>query len=140
MSASYEKLIEEFYKADKSKLERALESDAKEILNDAVMRNLLHEYIVRLDKDTNFEANSMRAIRYFELLSSIHNLEDFQKNLEDLNNFCSNESDLKIDDESSLHRFIHAQKHRTYRKVDESHEYRRFKEYLRRKYRTRRVR
>lgn len=135
MSASYERLIEEFYTADKSKLESALESDAKEIISDKNTRNLLKEFIIRLDKDSNFEPNSMRAVRYFELLSAIHSLEDFRRELEEIKCFCSNESDLKkVIDDSSLNRFLEVQKLRIFRKVDDSHEYRRFKEYLRRKY------
>lgn len=141
MSASYEKLLEEFYKSDKSKLETALESDAKEILNDTNMRSLLQEFILRIDKNSNFEPNSMKAIRYFELLVTIHNFEDFQRDMEELSNFVSRESDLTdIVDDSSLHSFLQAQKLRAYRKVDDSLEYRRFKEYLKRKYQSRRRR
>lgn len=142
MTASYEKLIEELYKSDKSKIETALESDAKEILNDLKMRSLLSEFIRRLDKDSNFEPNSMTAIRYFELLIRIQSLDDFNRELDDIKCFYSRHNELKkVDDDSSLHRFVHKQKSKIYRKVDDSSEYKRFKEYLKTKYQSsRRVR
>jgi hypothetical protein len=140
MSASYERLLEEFYTSDRSKLEQVLQSDAKEILNDNCMKKLLKEFIVRLDKDSNFEPNSMKAIRYFELLSTIQNLEDFNREREEIKCFCSRQSDLAVVDESSLNRFSEVQKMKVYRKVDESEEYRRFKDYLRVKYQSRRRR
>lgn len=141
MSASYERLIEEFYATDKSKLESALESDAKEILVDKNTRKLLQEFIVRLDKDSNIEPNSMRATRYLEVLLKVHNLEDFEREQEELKCLCPRESDLRrVVDESSLNRFLEVQKMRVYRRVDDSHEYRKFKEYLKVKYQSRRVR
>jgi hypothetical protein len=141
MSASYERLLEEFYTSDRSKLEQVLQSDAKEILNDNCMKKLLKEFIVRLDKDSNFEPNSMKAIRYFELLSTIQSLEDFNREREEIKCFCSRQSDLdRVVDESSLNRFSEVQKMKVYRKVDEAYEYRRFKDYLRVKYQSRRRR
>lgn len=139
MTASYEKLIEELYKSDKSKLETALESDAKEILNDERMRSLLKEFILRLDKDSNFEPSSMTSIRYFELLKTIDNLQDFHRELEEVKSFGSRDHHLrKVVDESTLHRFVHRQKVKCYRNVDDSDEYNRFKEYLKNKYQSRR--
>lgn len=141
MTASYEKLIEELYKSDKSKLESALESDVKEILNDTNMRNLLREFIARLDKDSNFEPNSMRAIRYFEVLLRVQSLEDFSREQEEIKCFCSREVEVnRVTDESSLTKFLQVQKKRIYRKVDDSHEHRQFKEYLKHKYQSRTVR
>ena len=140
MSASYEKLIEEFYKADKSKLERALESDADQTLNDDGMRHLLKEYIRRLHKDSNLPIPAMRTIKYFELLSSVNNIEDFRRELEQLNNFSSKVRDLSLDDESSCSSFVKEQKKQTCLKIDGSDEYKKFKEHLRRKYRRRRHR
>lgn len=141
MTASYEKLIEELYKSDKSKLESALESDVKEILNDTSMRNLLREFIARLDKDSHFEPNSMRAIRYFEVLLRVSSLEDFNREREEIKCFCSREVEVnRVTDESSLTRFLQVQKRRIYHKVDDSHEHRQFKEYLKHKYQSRTVR
>lgn len=139
MTASYERLIEEIYTSDRPKLESAIESDAREILNDANMRKLLREFIVRLDRDSNIEPNSMKAIKYFELLASVKNIEDFNQEQEQLKCFCSKESDLKkAVDESSLNRFLRIQKMKCFRKVDDSFEYRKFKEYLKKKYQSRR--
>lgn len=102
---------------------------------------MLKEFIVRIDKDSNFEPNSMRAIRFFELLTTINKLEDFERDREELKCFCSRESDLiKVVDESSLNHFVEVQKLKIYRKVDESYEYREFKEHLKIKYKTRRTR
>lgn len=141
MSASYERLLEEFYTSDRSKLEQILQSDAKEILNDNSMKKLLREFIARLDKDSNFEPNSMKAIRYFELLSTIQNPEDFNRELDEIKCFCSRQGDLiAVVDDSSLNRFLEVQKMKVYRKVDEAHEYRRFKDYLKVKYQSRRRR
>lgn len=134
MSKSYEKLIEELYATDKLRLESTLESDAKEILNDTKMRDLLQGYITRLDKNSHIEPNSLIAIRYFEALLRIHNLEDFKQEQYDLEDFCTNRYLLKVVDDSSLHEFLEAQKLKIYRKVDESYEYRNFKDYLRKKY------
>lgn len=139
MTASYEKLIEELYKTDKTKLETALESDAKEILNDERMRSLLKEFILRLDKDSNFEPSSMNSIRYFELLATIDSLQDFHREVEEVKNFGPRDQHLiKVVDDSSLHRFLHRQKVKCYRRVDDSDEYSRFKEYLKNKYQSRR--
>lgn len=139
MTASYEKLIEELYKTDKTKLETALESDAKEILNDERMRSLLKEFIMRLDKDSNFEPSSMTSIRYFELLTTIESLQDFHRELEEVKCFGTRDQHLiKVVDDSSLHRFLHRQKVKCYRRVDDSDEYGRFKEYLKIKYQSRR--
>jgi hypothetical protein len=142
MSASYERLLEEFYTSDRSKLEQILQSDAKEILNDSSMKKLLKEFILRIDKDSNFEPNSMKAIRYFELLSTIENLEDFNRERDEIKCFCSRrQGDLSaVVDESSLRRFVEVQKMKVYRKVDESSEYRGFKDYLKVKYQSRRRR
>ena len=143
MSASYERLLEEFYTSDRSKLEQVLQSDAKEILNDSSMKKLLKEFIVRIDKDSNFERNSMKAIRYFELLSTIENVEDFNREREEIKCFCSRrQGDLitAVVDESSLKRFVEVQKLKVYRKVDESSEYSDFKDYLKVKYQSRRRR
>lgn len=143
MSASYERLLEEFYTSDRSKLEQVLQSDAKEILNDSSMKKLLKEFIVRIDKDSNFERNSMKAIRYFELLSTIENVEDFNREREEIKCFCSRrQGDLitAVVDESSLRRFVEVQKLKVYRKVDESSEYSDFKDYLKVKYQSRRRR
>lgn len=141
MSASYERLIEELYTTDKSKLESALESDVKEILSDKNTRKLLKEFIIRLDKDSNIEPNSMKSIRYYEVLLRINNIEEFNQEQEELQCFCHNQSDLnKVVDDSSLNKFAEEQKLKIHRKVDESHEYRRFKEYLKTKYQTRRSR
>lgn len=105
------------------------------------MRNLLKEFIIRIDKDSNWEPNSMIACRYFELLSTIHSLEDFNSTTDQFNSFGLSESDLKeVTDDSSLHRFLRTQKVKCYRRVDDSIEYLRFKEYLKRKYQTRRRR
>lgn len=139
MSASYERLIEELYTSDRAKLESAIESDAREILNDSNMRNLLREFVTRLDRDSNIEPNSMKAVRYFELLASVHNVEEFNREEEQLKCFCSKESDLKkVVDDSSLNRFLRIQKMKCYRKVDDSYEFRKFKEYLKTKYQSRR--
>lgn len=141
MTVSYEKLIEELYKSDKSKLEATLESDAKEILNDSSMRKLLSDFIVRLDKDSNIVPNSLRAIQYYELLASVKSLEDFARDKEELKRFCSKESDLlKVVDDSSLNRFLRLQKMKNYRKVDESYEYEKFKDYLKKKYQSKNFR
>lgn len=141
MTASYEKLIEELYKSDKSKLEATIESDAKEILNDSSMRKLLADFIARLDRTSNIIPNSLKAIQYYELLASVKSLEDFNREKDELKRFCSKESDLlKVVDESSLNRFLRLQKMKTYRKVDESYEYEKFKEYLKKKYQTKNFR
>jgi hypothetical protein len=141
LSASYETLIEALYTSDKPKLEAALESDAKEVLNDAKMRDLLKNYILRIDKDSNFEPQSMKAVRYFELLETIRTLEEYNQALESLKCFCTKESDLcKVVDESSLRRFIQVQKRKIFRKIDESHEYSEFKADLKFKYQKRRRR
>lgn len=139
MSASYERLIEELYTSDRAKLESTLESDAKEILNDSNMRKLLREFVVRLDRDSNIEPNSLKAVRYFELLASVHNMDEFNRDQEQLKHFCSKESDLtKVVDDSSLNRFLRIQKMKCCRKVDESYELRKFKDYLKTKYQSRR--
>lgn len=141
MTASYEKLIEELYKSDKSKLEATLESDAKEILNDPAMRKLLKDFIVRLDRESNIVPNSLKAINYYELLASVKNLEDFTREQEELKRYCAKESDLgKVVDDSSLNRFLRLQKMKNVRKVDESYEYEKFKEYLKKKYQSKNFR
>ena len=143
MSASYERLLEEFYTSDRSKLEQVLQSDAKEILNDSSMKKLLKEFIIRIDKDSNFERTSMKAIRYFELLSTIENVEDFNREREEIKCFCSRrQGDLitTVVDESSLRRFVEEQKDKAYKTVDGSSEYSDFKNYLKVKYQSRRRR
>ncbi|CRL00770.1 CLUMA_CG014025, isoform A [Clunio marinus] len=139
MTASYEKLIEEMYTSERAKLESTLESDAKEILNDKKTRNLLKEFIVRLDRHSNFEPNSLRMIILFELIAPILTMDDFYQNQDELMWYCTNESDLiKVNDETSLKAYLESQKFTIYKRVDESYEYRKFKEYLRMKYEKRR--
>ena len=125
MSASYESLLEEFYTSDRSKLEQVLQSDAIVILNDSSMKELLKKFIERIDKDSNFERKSMEAIRYFELLSTIENVEDFNREREKIQEFYSGQNDLitAVVDESSLQRFVEVQKDKAYKTVDESSEY-----------------
>ena len=100
------------------------------------MKNLLKEFILRIDRDSNFERNSMKAIRFFDLLSTIKNVEDFNREREKIQELYSGQNDLitAVVDESSLQRFVEVQVLKVYRKVDESTEYSDFKNYLKVKY------
>lgn len=135
MTASYERLLEEFYTSDRAKLEHLIQSNAIEILNDENMRNLLKGFIERLDRDSNFETNSMKAVKYFEILITINTVDDLLLLRDEVENYCSRLSDLtNVSDTSSLNLFIDDQKHKSYRDVDDSEEFSRFKDYLRHKY------
>jgi hypothetical protein len=136
MTASYERLLEEFYMTDRSKLEHLIQSNAIEILNDDNMRNLLRGFIERLDKDSNFETNAMKAVKYFEILITINTVDDLLRERDEVENYCSRLSDLTnvLNDSSSLNQFVNDQKHKSYREVDDSDEFSRFKDYLRHKY------
>lgn len=137
MTASYERLLEEFYTSDRKKLEHLIESNAIQILEDANMRNLLSCFIDRLDRGSNFETNAMKAVKYFEVLSTINTINDLHAALDEVEKFCTKSRDQissQVVDESTLNEFLHEEKRKTYHDIDDSDEFSRFKDYLRQKY------
>lgn len=135
MTASYDRLLEIFCLSDKERLQHLIELDVIHILEDADTRNLFKGFIERLDRDSNFDTNAMKAVKYFDILSAINTLDDLRAVRDEVEKFCSKLSDLtNVVDESTLNGFLHEQKKKTYRDVDDSDEYRRFKEYLRHEY------
>lgn len=136
MTTSYERLLEELYTSDKAKLEDLIESDARQILNDPNMRELLKGFIERLDPDRKFDPNAMKAVKYFETLSTISTLNDLQMRRDEVENFCSKLSDLtNVVDEQTLNKFLDDERKKTHQEVDDSREFNEFfKPYLRQKY------
>lgn len=134
MSSSYEERLKEFFTSGSSKQEQVAASDAKEILNDDKKKKLLKDFIERLDKDSSNKPNSWIAIEYFDLLSTIQNLEDFTREKEKIKDFYLPQSELiavaAVLDESTLNRFVREQKLMAYEEVGESYEYTEFKSYL----------
>lgn len=116
----------------------ALESDATGIMNNATLLRVLMQYITRLeDVGTLAEPESLESCQNFNVLLSIKNLVDFKSAMTRLEKFCSSESMKDVSNDSSLHKFLQAEKEKCCRQVGLSEEYRMFKAHLKEQHRTR---
>ena len=123
--ASYEDLLKEIFGDDAAKLQRVQGIKAIDVLKNEELRKLFRDRLKKRFAGSNIEPQALLFTTYFETLMGIKHMEDFRQQKNKLIEASS--FDLaKVEEQTSLDKFLDGEKIRISQKLDDLNEFRNF--------------